>query len=214
MPSPVPLAQISLYFFLLISFAQTPPPQSTATVSKVPRIQMQQEHLCCSILNFVKPIYPKESRLARTEGLVKLILIIDVNGSAADVRAVSGDPALLDSVITAVRQWRFQPTLLNNDPAEAEVPLSFTFRIENPPKPAYLYLKNGGVIRADRVREFPDTMEYTVGRRIHNLSADSVLSISACGHNCVAGGVPSFDVIAIPLLPTNKTAPSNHQASP
>jgi TonB family protein len=212
MLSPVPLAQVFLYFLLLSSLPPSPP-QTSATVSKVPRIQMQQEHLGCSILNVVEPIYPKESRLARVEGVVKLILVIGANGTAADVHAVSGDPVLLDSVISAVRQWRFQPELLNGDPVEAEVALSFTFRIQDPPKPAYLYLKNGDVVRVDEVREFPDTMEYTISGSIHKLSPDSVMLISACGRDCVPGGGPTFNIIAIPLVARNKTDHSNHQAS-
>jgi TonB family protein len=211
MLSPASLPQASLYFILLISFAQTSP-QRPETVSKVPRIQTRVEHLYPN-WNPVNPIYPKESRLARTEGVVKVILIIGLDGSAADVRAISGDPVLLDCTISAVRQWRFQSALLNGEPAEIEVPLTFTFSIQDPPKPAYLYLKNGDVIRADKLREFTDTIEYTSGRRIHNLSPDSVRLISACGHNCVPGGGVSFNIVAIPLLPANKTGHSNHPVS-
>ena len=84
---------------------------------------------------------------------------------------------------------------------------------EDPPKPAYLYLKNGDVVRVDEVREFPDTMEYTISGSIHKLSPDSVMLISACGRDCVPGGGPTFNIIAIPLVARNKTDHSNHQAS-
>jgi hypothetical protein len=78
-----------------------------------------------------------------------------------------------------------------------------------------LHLANGDVIRADTVREFTDNIEYTVGRRTHRISPDSVTDINACARvvahlmlkegDCIPGGGPSFDIRAIPLLPADKT---------
>jgi hypothetical protein len=65
----------------------------------------------------------------------------------------------------AVRLWRFSIFGFVGKPRELEVPLSFTFKIENPPKPAYLHLTDGKVVRADEVREFVDGVEYRVGHR-------------------------------------------------
>jgi TonB family protein len=188
---------------MLIALAQAPT-QSTTSDSKSPRLQMKQKDMCCYAVHVVSPVYPKEARLAHTEGTVKLTMIVAPNGRVADIQDVSGDPLLSDSVVNAVRQWRLQPVLMNGNSAEAEVPLTFTFSIYDPPKPAYLHLKNGDVIRADRVREFTDGIEYTVGHSNHRIPADSVLNISGCGHDCVAGGGPSFNIRAIPLLPAEK----------
>lgn len=177
MPSPKPLAQAALHSLLSILLSQSPS-QSTTSNSEVPRIRLNQDQLCCFGTNFVKPIYPREARLARTEGEVKLILVIAADGSIADLQAVSGDPLLLDSTMKAVRQWRFSIGGFVGNPRETEVPLSFTFKIEDPPKPAYLHLTNGKVIRADEVREFADDMEYTAGRRTHHISANFVADIN------------------------------------
>ena len=201
--------QACLCSLVLIALAQTPP-RSTASNPTPPRVQMKQEDLCCSAIYAVNPVYPKEARLAHIEGTVNLTMIVAVNGSVADLQDVSGDPLLSSSVINAVRQWRLQPVLMNGNPKEAEVPLTFTFSIHDPPKPAYLHLENGDVIRADRVREFTDGIEYTVGRSSHRIPADAVLTINACGRDCVPSGGPSFDIRAIPLLPSEK---GNHAAS-
>ena len=64
---------------------------------------MKQEHLCCFNMKFVKPIYPRQARLAHIEGVVKLTLVIADDNSIASLQAVSGDPLLLDSSIRAVR---------------------------------------------------------------------------------------------------------------
>jgi len=35
-----------------------------------------------------------------------------------DIQLVSGDPALVASAMTAVKQWVYRPTLLNGNPVE------------------------------------------------------------------------------------------------
>jgi len=206
---------VVLHSFLLILLAQTPP-QSATPNSEPSRIHMDQDQLCCFGMNFVKPIYPREARLARTEGVVNLVLVIGVDGSIADLKAVSGDPLLLDSTMKAVRQWRFSIGGFVGKPRETEVPLSFTFRIENPSKPAYLHLTNGKAIRADEVREFADGIEYSVGRRTHRISADSIAQVDGCLRarvipqkegDCIPDSGPSFTVRGISLLPAVKTTP-------
>ena len=101
-------------------------------------------------------------------------------------------------------------------PRETEVPLSFTLKIETP-TPAFLHLSNGQVIRADRVREFTYSIEYSVGRRTHHISPGSVTEINACAYvsiyiskegSCIPGGGPSFLIRAIPLLRAEKTGPA------
>jgi len=201
----MPSLQFWLYSLTIIALAQTPT-QSTTSDSKAPRVQMKQKDMCCYALNVVNPVYPRKARLAHIEGTVKLTMIVAANGTVADLQDVSGDPLLSGSVIEAVRQWRLQPALMNGNPAEIEVPLTYTFSIHDPPKPAYLHLKNGEVVRADSVREYTDGIEYKVGRATHRISADSVWIITWCGRDCVAGGGPIFDIRAIPLLPAKRKA--------
>jgi hypothetical protein len=140
---------------------------------------------------------------------------IGEHNSIAELQAISGNPLLVDSTMKAVRQWQFggYPT---GAARETEVPLTFTFKIEDPPKPAYLHLKNGKVIRADNVREFSDSIEYTVDRRTHHTPPDSVTDINGCARvsivipqkegDCVPSGGPSFIIRAIPLLAAVKTS--------
>jgi TonB family protein len=221
MLSPAPLAHAFLHSLLSILLAQAPP-QSTTPTSELPRIHLKQDQLCCFTMHSVEPIYPREARLAHTEGVVKLILIIADNGSIADLQAVSGDPLLLDSTMKAVRQWRFTMAAVVGKPRETEVPLSFTFEIEDPPEPAYLHLSNGKVIRANNVREFTDRIEYTVGSRTHHISPDSVTDINACARfsvmlspkegDCIPSGGPSFLIRAIPLLSAVKASHAGRPA--
>jgi TonB family protein len=175
---------------------------------------MKQEHLCCYDMHFVKPVYPKEARLAHIEGEVKLHLVFANDGSIVELQPVSGDRLLVDSAMKAVQQWRVSFTRVVGSPTEHEIALSLTFSIEDPPKPAYLHLANGDVIRADTVREFADRIEYTDGRQTHYISPDSVTNINACARvsvlltmkegDCVPGGGPTFNIRTIPLWPSDK----------
>ena len=210
MSSAAPLAQAFFCFLFSVLLAQAIPQSATPQA----RSHITQDQLCCLTTNSVSPTYPREARLAGIEGEVKLILVIGENNSIAELQAVSGDPLLVESTMNAVRQWRLIiGGRVVGAPKETEVPLTFTFKIEDPPKPAYLHLKNGKVIRADSVREFTDRMEYTVGGRTHHISPDSVTDINACARvsistkpkdkvdDCIPSGGPSFLIRAIPLLP-------------
>jgi len=185
------------------------PPESTQA-----RVHMTQDQLCCITSNAVSPVYPRDARLAGIQGEVKLLLVIAENNSIAELQAISGDPLLVESTMTAVRQWHF---MIGGYPVgalrETEVSLTFNFKIEDPPKPAYLHLKNNKVIRADSVREFTDRLEYSADGRRHRISPDSVTSIDACARasiivkpkdkeeaDCIPAGGPSFVIRAIPLV--------------
>jgi len=211
MPSLAPLAQVFFGSLLSILLAQATPQSATPTPQA--RIHITQDQLCCLAKNLVNPTYPKEARLAGIEGEVKLTLVIGEHNTIAELQPVSGDPVLIEAAMKAVRQWQFLiGGYVGGGPREMEVPLTFTFKIEDPPKPAYLHLKNGKVIRADEVREFTDRIDYTVVRRTHRIAPGSVTDINACARfvvrptlkegDCIASGGPSFDIRAIPLLPS------------
>lgn len=153
----------------------------------------------------------RETRLAGIQGEVKLFLVIGEHNTVAELQPVSDDPVLVEAAMKAVRQWRFLfgGYVAGGGPRETEVPLTFSFKIEDPPKPAYLHLKNGKVIRADSVREFTDRTEYTLDGQTHQISPGSVTDVNGCARvsllrkegDCIPGGGPTFLIRAIPLLP-------------
>ena len=78
----------------------------------------------------VNPIYPPIPLAARKEGLVILEALIAEDGTVRDVKVLR--PALLfeDSAVTAVRQWRFSPTLLNGEPVPIVMTVTVAFTLE------------------------------------------------------------------------------------
>jgi protein TonB len=44
---------------------------------------------------------------------------------------ISGHPLLIQAALDAVRQWRYQPTLLNGDPVEVDTTITVIFAVDN-----------------------------------------------------------------------------------
>jgi len=75
----------------------------------------------------VKPVYPLLAKETRTQGNVVLDCVIDENGNVTQVKLISGHPLLVTAALQAVRQWKYQPTLLNGIPVAVEMKVTVTF---------------------------------------------------------------------------------------
>jgi protein TonB len=73
------------------------------------------------------PAYPPLARQARIQGNVVLHAIIDKDGTVTQLEVVSGHPLLVQSALAAVRQWKYQPTLLNSEPVEVDTTITVNF---------------------------------------------------------------------------------------
>jgi protein TonB len=80
-----------------------------------------------NLLFRVQPIYPPIARQARVQGMVELRAVISKAGTIENLTVVSGHPMLVKGTVDAVRQWRYRPYLLNNDPVEVETEITVTF---------------------------------------------------------------------------------------
>jgi TonB family protein len=75
------------------------------------------------------PVYPDEARMAHISGTVRFHAIIGKDGKIKQLEFVSGHPALKEAAFDAVRQWRYQPTLINGDPVEVDTTIDVTFQL-------------------------------------------------------------------------------------
>jgi periplasmic protein TonB len=80
-----------------------------------------------NIIYRVQPAYPPIARQARVQGTVELRAIISKAGTIENLIVVSGHPMLVKSAIDAVRQWRYRPYRLNNEPLEVETEITVNF---------------------------------------------------------------------------------------
>ncbi len=68
------------------------------------------------VLKMVQPLYPPLASKARVSGTVILEATLTEKGTVDRIHVVSGHPLLVQAAIDCVKQWRYEPTLLNGVP--------------------------------------------------------------------------------------------------
>jgi protein TonB len=104
--------------------APPPPPKAAVTRTRVGGAVQ-----AAKLVNRVQPVYPPLARQTRISGTVKLHAIIGKSGAVEQLQVVSGHPLLVQSALDAVRQWRYQPTLLNGEPVEVDTEIDVIFSL-------------------------------------------------------------------------------------
>ncbi len=49
------------------------------------------------------------------------------DGSVGDIEVVTGDPLLTEAAVHAVRQWKYQPYLVDGRPVESQTRITINF---------------------------------------------------------------------------------------
>ena len=75
----------------------------------------------------VDPVYPVLARQARVSGTVELLGVLGTDGRIHELRVLRGHPLLINAALDAVRQWVFEPTLLNGQAVEVAAPITVNF---------------------------------------------------------------------------------------
>ncbi len=81
------------------------------------------------LLQKVLPSYPEQAVKARLQGPVVLQAWIARDGSIQDLKLVRGSFLLGEAAYRAVKQWRYQPYLINGRAVEAETFITVDFRL-------------------------------------------------------------------------------------
>jgi protein TonB len=82
-----------------------------------------------NLIRRVQPEYPALAKQARIQGTVMLRAVIDREGMIQDLQVMSGHPLLVQAAINAVRQWRYRPFYLNDQPVEVETQVTVNFTL-------------------------------------------------------------------------------------
>jgi protein TonB len=103
-----------------------PPPKKEANPSIVNvggRVQ------AAKLIRNPQPVYPQIARQARISGTVELAAIIGEDGHIQSLNVVSGHPLLRQAALDAVKQWVYQPTLLNEQPVKVNTTIDVIFTL-------------------------------------------------------------------------------------
>jgi protein TonB len=86
--------------------------------------------LAPKLVRRVQPVYPELGIASRAAATIVLEAQVDTRGNVKTVRVVRGHPLFDEAALEAVRQWRYQPLLLNGQPTEfiLNVTVVFNFR--------------------------------------------------------------------------------------
>jgi protein TonB len=79
----------------------------------------------------VRPVYPAEAQSARIQGIVIIEATIGADGRVRQTRVLRPvSPLLDDAAVEAVRQWEYEPTLLNGSPVPVIMTVTVNFRLQ------------------------------------------------------------------------------------
>ncbi|OYW10413.1 MAG: hypothetical protein B7X34_04585 [Acidobacteriia bacterium 12-62-4] len=106
---------------------ETKPPAPPPAEPTPKRISVGGTVQAARLVRQVTPAYPPLAKSARIAGTVRLEAVIGPDGSVQQLRAVSGHPLLTKAALDAVREWRYQPTLLNGRAVEVATVIDVNF---------------------------------------------------------------------------------------
>lgn len=81
------------------------------------------------LIRRVNPEYPSEARARNIHGLVVLDAQVLNDGSVGNIAVVKGDPLLTEAAVHAVRQWKYQPYLVDGRPVESQTRVTINFAL-------------------------------------------------------------------------------------
>lgn len=93
----------------------------------------------------VEPVYPEEARKAGVEGTVILEATADTYGRVASIKVLRGVPPLDQAAIEALKQWVYEPMVIDGKPHPVVFTVTMRFRLDDKKKPEVSGAVEGGV---------------------------------------------------------------------
>jgi len=105
------------------------PEQDRGSDPAVNKINVSGGVLQVASINRVQPKYSNDARREQIQGIVKVKILISINGDVLSAVAIDGPVQLRCASVTAARQWKFKPTLLKGLPVKVQGELTFKFSL-------------------------------------------------------------------------------------
>jgi TonB family protein len=100
------------------------------TAGKKGPTQVPAHVMASRIVKQVQPKYPEAAKKEKIQGTVLLSVEIGKDGTIEDLKVVSGPKELRQSALVAVRQWTYEPFLLNGNPVEVDTTISVVYTLK------------------------------------------------------------------------------------
>jgi protein TonB len=76
------------------------------------------------------PNYPVIARQTKIQGTVVIDAVLDEDGRVIEARIVSGHPLLIQAALDTVKEWRYEPSYLNNQPISVALIVNVSFVLQ------------------------------------------------------------------------------------
>lgn len=113
----------------ILSSESAPVPPAPPTIKSNKPLKVGGRVQAPRLIQEIQPRYPELARQTRTQGTVVLDCVIDEHGNVTQMKLISGHPLLVNAAFQAVRQWKYQPTLLNGIPVAVEMQVTVDFNL-------------------------------------------------------------------------------------
>jgi protein TonB len=81
------------------------------------------------LIKSVPPEYPQQAMKMHIQGAVELLAYIGKDGSITGVKPIKGDANLARAAVEAVKQWKYKPYYLNDQPVEIQTQITVNFKL-------------------------------------------------------------------------------------
>ena len=84
------------------------------------------------VVSRTPPQYPEKAKGARLTGTVVMDVTVGTDGRVSDVQVLRGIPLLSRAAVSAVRELRYEPLLLDGKPLPFVIPVTTVFNVAGP----------------------------------------------------------------------------------
>jgi protein TonB len=102
-----------------VAYAQQKPPVRVGGSVKEPKK-----------IKSVAPVYPQEAKEAGIQGVVILETLIEKDGTVGDIKVLRSVPLLEAAAVDAVKQWVYEPTLMDGEPVQVLMVVTVNFTLK------------------------------------------------------------------------------------
>lgn len=116
---------LSVFIIFFLSCYKEKP---TAVV--LPTVKAEGEIPPPKLMKEVKPAYPKSLRASGIEGTVILEVTVDIHGEVKNIKVLESVTFLDEYAVDAVRQWAWEPAVIDGKPRGAIYKVTVTFKLK------------------------------------------------------------------------------------
>ena len=82
------------------------------------------------LISSIPPVYPPMAKAQHISGAVTIDALIDANGRVTAMKVISGPTLLQEAAKDALKQWKYQPAMLDGKAVSMHLTVTIQFRLQ------------------------------------------------------------------------------------